>query len=88
VVVWRGDSIPGRHFAGFLREMLRKTPSIDGRVRAALEMEKPGWVYWSVLENGKLALLNFDDRPAQVRLAGGRMVTLGPYEPMLVENGN
>jgi len=43
-------------------------------------MEKPSTVFWSVLENGKVALLNFSDRPAAVRLADGRAITIAPHE--------
>jgi hypothetical protein len=42
-------------------------------------MEKPQEVYWSVLEGGKLALLNFTDHEAQVRLPGGKTLSVQPY---------
>jgi len=83
VVVFHGDLIPSRYYAEFVRELLLKMPSIHPRVRAALEMEKPPTVYWSVLENGRLALLNFAGRPATVRLAGGKAVTIPAYEPAM-----
>lgn len=83
-IVWNGDLIPSRHFAEFIRDTLRAMPSINPRIRSALSMEKPSAVYWSVLENGGLALLNFDGRPASVRLQDGRTVTIGPYEPLLL----
>ncbi|MBI5086149.1 MAG: hypothetical protein HZB13_16315, partial [Acidobacteria bacterium] len=40
----------------------------------------PDSVFWSVLENGKLMLLNFGDETATVRLASGKAVTIPPYE--------
>ena len=43
-------------------------------------MEHPAGIYWSVLENGKLALLNFSDHTATVRPPGGQPVTIDPYE--------
>ncbi len=80
VVLWRGDLIPAQSYAEFVREMLLKMPSIRAETRAALRMEKPASAFWSVLENGKLALLNFSNRPATVTLATGDRVTIPPYE--------
>ncbi len=80
VVLWRGDLVPSRSYAEFVRGLLLKTPTIQPAIRAALEMEKPATVFWSVLENGRLALLNFSGRPATVRLAAGKIITIPPYE--------
>jgi hypothetical protein len=43
-------------------------------------MEKPNTTYWSILENGKTALLNFSGRRATVQLAHGKVVNIAPYE--------
>ena len=43
-------------------------------------MEKPATVYWSVLESGTTALLNFSSRPSSVRLSNSRSVKIAPYE--------
>jgi hypothetical protein len=48
-------------------------------LRRALAMEKPGDVYWSVLENGATPLLNFSDDEAVVHTADGRTIRLKPY---------
>src|SRR5208337_2379537 len=80
VVLWRGDLIPSQSYAEFVRELLLKTPAIRPEIRAALQTEKPSTVFWSVLENGKLALLNFCSRPARVTLASGKTVAIPPYE--------
>ena len=80
VVLWHGDLIPSQSYAEFVRELLLKTPSLRPQTRAALQMEKPTSVFWSVLENGKLALLNFSSRPATVHLANGRTIRIAPYE--------
>lgn len=79
VVVWRGDLVPTREYGEFVRELLLEMPAVDGRVKAALRMEKPETVYWSVLENGKTVLLNFAPREARVKLADGREVRLGDF---------
>ncbi|MCS7316357.1 MAG: beta-galactosidase [Bryobacterales bacterium] len=79
-VIWfRGDPEPGEPYARFVRDQLRALDVLRPPVRRALAMEKPPWVYWSVLENGMLALLNFGEDAATVRLASGRMLRLPPY---------
>ena len=83
VVLWRGDLIPSRSYAEFVQGLLLQTPGICPQIQAALQMEKPTTVYWSVLENGKLALLNFNRRPASVRLAGGKSISIPPYEMVM-----
>lgn len=80
VVLWRGDLIPSRSYAEFVRELVLNTPGIRPQILAALQMEKPHSTFWSVLENGRLALLNFSSRPATVRLQSGKTVTIPPYE--------
>jgi hypothetical protein len=80
VILWQGDLIPSRSYAGFLRDRLLRMPSLRPSFRAALQMDKPAAVFWSVLANGKLALLNFGDRPAAVRLANGKTISIAPYE--------
>lgn len=80
VIPWRGDLIPSQSYAHSVRDLLLKTLSLRPEIHRALQMEKPASAFWSVLENGKLALLNFDDRPAHVRLAGGKVIKIPPYE--------
>jgi hypothetical protein len=80
VVLWRGDLIPSQSYAEFVRELLLKTPSLRPQIRAALQMEKSTSVFWSVLENGKLALLNFSSRPATAHLVNGKTIKIAPYE--------
>lgn len=85
LVLWRGDLIPSRHFAEFVRDLLLGMPSIQPRIRAALRMDKPTSVYWSVLDNGKLMLLNFSGRAATVKFADGKTATIAPYEPLALQ---
>lgn len=80
VVLWRGDLVPGEFYAEFLKDLMMKLPQIRPETRGALAMEKPLNVYWSVLQNGKVALLNFSNHAATVKLRGGRAVTIAPYE--------
>jgi hypothetical protein len=79
-VFWRGDSIPAEFYVAFIRRQLLGMSQIHPRVQAALRMHRPTGVYWSVLESGKLALLNFSDDAATVRLSDGKTVRIDPYE--------
>ncbi len=79
VVFFKGDPEPGEPYARFVRDELRKLDGLRPAVKAALRMQKADSVYWSVLESGAMALLNFADDPANVRLADGRVVKLEPY---------
>ena len=86
VVFFPGDPEPGEPYARFVRDELRRVAALRPAVRDALRMEKPASVYWSVLEDGALFLLNFGDDPAEVRLAGGAVVHLPPYSIMTRRN--
>jgi hypothetical protein len=79
-VFWRGDSIPPEFYVAFIRKHLLGMSQLHPRVQAALRIQRPAGVYWSVLENGKLALLNFSEDAAAVQLAGGKTVHIDPYE--------
>ena len=83
VVLWHGDLIPSQAYAKFVHDEIVKTPSIRPEIRAALQMQKPSTVFWSVLENGRLALLNFDSRQATIRITEGRSVRIPAYEMSL-----
>ena len=79
VVFFPGDPEPGQPYARFVRDELRKLARLNPALRRALAMEKPGDVYWSVLENGATPLLNFSDDEAVVHTADGRTIRLRPY---------
>jgi hypothetical protein len=80
VVVWRGDLIPSQAYAEFIRDLVLQTAGIRPEILAALQMEKSSAAFWSVLENGKLVLLNFSPREANLRLLSGKLLKLAPYE--------
>jgi len=84
IVLFPGDPQPPDAYAGFIRAEALKIPSLDPSIRRALAMTKPPGVYWSVLESGKLALLNFDGRPATVTMTDGAPMSLKPYSITLV----
>lgn len=58
-------------------------PDLHPGIKDALRMTRTHGVYWSVLESAKIAMVNFSNHPATVRLAGakaGGPVTIPPYE--------
>jgi hypothetical protein len=82
VIRYRGESLPAEYYLYFVRRELRELSGLNPGVAQALRMEKPETVYWSVLQSGELAMLNFDDAPATVRFAG-RTLHLDPYAILL-----
>jgi len=89
VIRYRGDSLPAEYYLHFVRRQLQELNGLHPGVTQALRMQKPETVYWSVLESGQLALLNFDDDPAAVRFSG-RTLRVEPYgillEPLIRES--
>jgi hypothetical protein len=87
VIFFPGDPEPGQPYARFVRDELRRLGSLRPEVRRAVRLEKPADVYWSVLENGLLLLLNFSDDEATVRLDNGKTLRLDPYVIRTLEKG-
>ena len=89
VIRYSGDSLPAEYYLRFVGRQLQQLNNLHRSVTQALRMEKPDTVYWSVLQSGQLALLNFDDLPATVRFAG-RTLRMEPYgillEPLIRES--
>jgi hypothetical protein len=79
LILFEGHPEPVHYYVSFLRSQLRNLSVLSTDVRTALGIEKPEEVYWSVLNNQKLALLNYDDDEATVRLAGGKTIKIPPY---------
>ena len=78
-IFYEGDPEPPDEYVEFVREQLRTMTQLRPEIHRALEIDKPRDVYWSVLEGGKLALLNFTDQKAQVHVGGARVLDLPPY---------
>jgi hypothetical protein len=70
-------------YMAYIQKQLVGMSSIRPEVRRALAMEKPEETYWSVLENGKLVLLNYGDDAATVRLPGGKTLRVEPYSVVI-----
>ncbi len=74
-----GDMEPIALYGDYLESVLTGVRNLHPWTRAALRVEHPPRVFLSVLEDGHLALLNYNDSPAEVRLPGEFQDTLPPY---------
>jgi hypothetical protein len=83
LLLFEGHPEPIHYYVTFLRDQLRQLEVLSPAVRAAIRIEKPVEVYWSVLKNGKLALMNYDDVDAVVQLSSGKQLTIPPYTIVL-----
>ncbi|MEK7404118.1 MAG: beta-galactosidase [Acidobacteriota bacterium] len=78
-IFFQGYAEPFRHYIRFVRDTLREAPQLSPGVRRALRFQTDPEVYWSILGDGTVALLNYDDAPATVRFPDGKTVAVGPY---------
>jgi len=86
VYFYKGDAEPPRYYLNYVRKQILRVKDLRPEVRQAIEMQKPRDVYWSVLEGGKLALLNFASGEARFRLPQGNTVAMEPYSIMITES--
>jgi hypothetical protein len=77
-VIARWEADHPDYYMRFLRNQLLEQKVLNPGITKALHIEKPETVYWSVLQSGELALLNYDDAPATVRF-DGQTIQLEPY---------
>jgi hypothetical protein len=82
VIFFKGHPEPVHYYMTFLRATLARLPSLYPLTRAAIRMDKPQETYWSLLANGHMAFLNYDDHPAAVRF-NGRALSVAPYRIVL-----
>lgn len=79
------DRVPAHRIADKIVEQLNAMPSLDPRTKRMLGVETTFEVYSSIFANGTIALLNFDDRQASVRVPGKRThIAMAPYSILLV----
>jgi len=78
-IFFLGEAEPPNEYVEFVHDQLLGLKQLRPEVQRALRIEKPQEMYWSVLEGGKLALLNFTNHVAQARLPGGRALAVQPY---------
>ncbi len=79
VIFFQGYSEPLKYYIAFLHTTLQTLTELRPELRSALQTRSDGEVYWSLLSDGKLVLLSYDDHDTWVKLANGRSVLLKPY---------
>lgn len=84
VIFYQGDPDPPQYYAWFVQRQLRGMRQLQPEIQRALEIVKPRETYWSVLENGKLALLNFTGQEVQVRLESEKTLQMQPYSMKMI----
>jgi hypothetical protein len=76
---FQGDMEPISFYGDFVENALRNTPSLHRWTQSALRIQRPPRVYLSVLENGTLFALNYNEQPVSIALEGHWSATLQPY---------
>jgi hypothetical protein len=79
VLLFSGQSEPFSAYVEFVRRELPKLRILPPAFQAAFSIRKPEDTFWTVLEDGRLALLNYGDATANIWLPGGKPLTLEPY---------
>jgi len=79
VIFFTGYAEPPRHYISFVAETLRGLKNLHPAIQRGLRLQSSNEVYWTALPDGSLALLNYDDRPAAVRLDGTKTIRMEPY---------
>ena len=80
----REDREPPHRFADRVRAELLAMDGLEPLTRAMLRTEKPAEVYVAALTTGELAVLNYSDAPAEVRVPGAEACTVAPYRIRLI----
>jgi hypothetical protein len=78
LIRYEGTADPFTEYVLFVKQQVRETNRIHPAVRRALEAEVPAGVFWSVLQNGELVLLNATEKQAEVRMQSGKDIHLAP----------
>ena len=65
-----GDAEPPELYGEFVAKTLRELGGLHPWTRAVLEAKQPARVFWSVQADGHALVLNYNDAPAKVAVAG------------------
>jgi hypothetical protein len=79
------DREPVSRFADRVKTELIKMDGLHPLTKAMLNTEKPAEVYVSALQSGCLAILNYSDDQAQVRVPGQDAMAIPPYRIKMVK---
>lgn len=82
---FKGDMDPPSLYAAFVRNTLRELPTLAPLTRALIEVERPEQVFLSALEDGSIAILNYEEREVSIQLPDRPPISLSPYQVKLVD---
>ncbi|MBX3177619.1 MAG: beta-galactosidase [Candidatus Hydrogenedentes bacterium] len=76
---FRGDMEPESLYADFVRGALVESDALSAKERALLAVERPEQVFFSVLESGRIAALNYNPEAVTLAVEGGREIRVPGY---------
>ncbi len=85
VIFFDGYAEPYHYYIEFVRDTLRKMTVLSAPLRRALNARTSRDLFWTLMEDGSLALLNYSDTVGLVRFPEGKEVRVPPYHIQIVE---
>jgi hypothetical protein len=80
VIIYRSDFEPPHRYAQFIKnQLLTLRSKLHPLTIEMLRLRRPDEVYISVLKNGKMVILNFNDAPVRVEISDENFAGIEPY---------
>ncbi len=79
LIRYEGTPDPFTEYVHFVKRQVRDMNKVHPALRRALEADVPAGVFWSVLDNGELVLLNTTEKQAGVRMQSGKDIQVAPF---------
>lgn len=76
---FRGDMEPNELYGDFVRKVLSEKQVLPPVEQKLLAVKRPEHTFFSVLESGKIAALNYDAEPVTLELGSGKTVEVPGY---------
>lgn len=76
---FRGDMEPNELYGDFVRKVLSEKQVLPPVEQKLLAVKRPEHTFFSVLESGKIAALNYDAEPVTLELGDGKTVEVPGY---------
>lgn len=81
---FQGDAEPPALYGEFVADGLQSMDGLHPWTKMVLEIEHPPRVYFSIQKDGHLMALNYDSKPARIRLPGVFEKSVPPYAVLRV----
>lgn len=76
---FKGDMEPTELYGDFVRKVLSDSKGLSSLEQRLLSVRRPDHVFFSLLESGKVAALNYDPEVATLTLADGKLLEVPGY---------